>query len=237
MSLHESIVFNGIELASHIPGSHITDINVGSIETEHVASARITRAGSLFSHKRDATRSISISVELPLDDREGIMRNYNLLRMWAESDQPKPLYLPDHDGYIHCILDSMSELNIRTWYEPIEVTFIAYDPYFYGTERKSDIGENFLVSGDVSVPFEIECTLENAVESPSWLIDDAFTIALTGTVGAGTLVIDTERGLVTLNGDSINDQISLATRFNELSPGVHTITGFSGSVIWIERWK
>lgn len=237
MSLHESIVFNGIELTSHIPGSHVTSINVGQIEIEHVASARVSRAGSLFSHKRDTTRPISISVELPMDDREGIMRNYNLLRMWADSEQPQPLYLPDHDGYIYCVLDSMSELNILTWYEPIEVVFIAYDPYFYGLPRSGDVGTAFYVFGDVSVPFKIECTIEEAVEAPSWLIDDVFTIALTGSVGAGSLVIETERGLVTLNGDSINSQISLATRFKELAPGKHTITGTAGKISWIERWK
>lgn len=237
MSLHETIVFNGIELTNHIPGSHVIDINVGQIEIEHVASARVSRTGSLFSHKRDATRPITISVELPIDDREGIMRNYNLLRTWADSEQPQPLYLPDYDGYIYCILNSMSELSIRTWYEPIEIVFIAYDPYFYGLSRSSDVGTAFYVFGDVAVPFKIECTIEKTVEDPSWLIDDAFTIALTGSVGVGTLVIDTVHGLVTLNGDSINTQISLATRFKELAPGKHTITGTTGKISWIERWK
>lgn len=237
MSLHESVVFNGIELASHIPGSHVIDISVGQIEIEHVASARVSRAGSMFSHKRDATRPIVISVELPIDDREGIMRNYNLLRMWADSEQPKPLYLPNHDGYILCILESMSELNVRAWYEPIELAFIAYDPYFYCLPQTIEVGSQFHVNGDAPVPFKIECRIDAAVEAPSWQIDDTFGIALIGTVGVGSLVIDTERGLVTLNGESINSQISLASRFKELVPGKHTITGTAGKIAWIERWK
>lgn len=237
MSLHESVVFNGIELASHIPGSHVTDINVGSIETEHVTSARVARAGSMFSHKRDATRPVTLSIELPIDNREGIMHSYNQLRMWAESEQPQPLYLPNYDRYIYCILRSMSELNISEWYKPIEVSFIAYDPYFYGLTRNGDVGTTFHVLGDVAVPFKIECTIEEAVEAPSWLVDDAFSIALTGSVGVGSLVIDTERGLVSLNGESINAQISLASRFKELTPGKHTITGTAGKIAWIERWK
>ena len=237
MSLHETVVYNGISLTGHIPGSHVTNIKVGSVGTEHVTSARVARAGALFSHKRDVSRTITISVELPIDDREGIMLNYNRLRTWAESEKPQPLYLPNYDRYIYCVLDSMSEQNIRAWYEPIDIVFIAYDPYFHGLLRRGEVGTTFYVLGDVAVPFIIECTVKEAVENPNWLIDEIFTIALNGSVGVGALVIDTERGLVTLNGNSINAQISLDTRFNELSPGSHTITGLSGRISWIERWK
>ena len=165
------------------------------------------------------------------------MRNYSMLRMWAESEQPQPLFLPDYDGHINCVLQSISALNIKTWYEPVVLVFAAYDPYFYGIARTASIGDTFTVAGDVDVPFQIRCTLDSAVDSPSWTIDGNTTIALTGSVGVGLLVVDTERGLVTLNGDSINSQISLATRFNDIAPGTHEIEGTAGTVSWIERWK
>ena len=237
MSLRENVIFNGIDLIGHIPGAHVTDIEVGNIEIEHVTSARVLRAGSLFARKRDGTRTISISVELPLDEREGCMRNYSMLRMWAESEQPQPLFLPDYDGHINCVLQSISALNIKTWYEPVSLVFVAYDPYFYGHARVASIGDAFTVAGDVGVPFQIRCSIASAINSPSWTVDDQFPIALMGDVGAGLLIVDTERGLATLNGDSINSQISLATRFNDLAPGKHKIAGTAGSVSWIERWK
>lgn len=237
LSLRENVIFNGVDLIGHIPGAHVTDIKVGNIEIEHVTSARVLRAGSLFARKRDGARTISISVELPLDERDGCMRNYNLLRMWAELEQPQPMFLPDYDGHINCVLQSISALNIKTWYEPVVLVFVAYDPYFYGIARTASIGDTFTVAGDVDVPFQIRCTLNSAVDSPSWTIDGNTTIALTGSVGVGLLVVDTERGLVTLNGDSINSQISLATRFNDIAPGTHEIEGTAGTVSWIERWK
>ena len=237
MSLHENVVFNGVDLTGHIPGAHVLDIEVGNIEIEHVTSARILRAGSLFARKRDGVRTISISIELPFDDREGCMRNYSMLRMWAESEQPQPLSLPDYDGHINCVLQSISALNIKTWYEPVSLVFVAYDPYFYGHARAASIGDAFTVAGDVGVPFQIRCSIASAINSPSWTVDDQFPIALMGDVGAGLLIVDTERGLATLNGDSINSQISLATRFNDLAPGKHKIAGTTGSVSWIERWK
>lgn len=237
MSLRESVIFNGVDLTGHIPGAHIVDIEVGAIEIEHATSTRILRAGSLFARKRDGARTISISVELPIDDREGCMRNYNMLRMWAESEQPQPLFLPDYDGHINCVLQSISALNIKAWYAPVSLVFVAYDPYFYSLARAANIGDAFIVAGDVGTPFQIRCSIASAISSPSWTVDDQFPIALTGDVGAGALIVDTERGLVTLNGDSINSQIGLSTRFNDLAPGKHKITGTAGSVSWIERWK
>ena len=166
------------------------------------------------------------------------MCNYNNLRMWADSEQPQPLYLPNHDCcYINCILSSMSELDVSTWYKPIEVVFVAYDPYFYGIKHSQLIGKSFSVICDAEVPFKIECDLTQSVSNPSWQIDSMYTIELLGSVGVGALVVDTERKLVTLNGDSINAQISMATRFHDLKPGKHTIIGTAGTVSWIERWK
>ena len=237
LSLSEKIIFNGYELTGQVPEAHVIDITIGAIASEHVSQSRATRAGSIFISKRDALRSITLQVELPLD-KENAAINYNLLRAWAESDQPAPLYLPSRtNGYINVILSSISDLNIKTWYEPIALQFVAYDPYFYGVQQRESIGKRFKVAGDVAADFTIIRNGSTAIVDPVWRIDGMQSIGLTGSVGAGTLRVETKRSVVTLNGDSIMPQLNYSSRFTPLSPGYHTISGPDGTVSWIERWR
>lgn len=237
MSLSEKIIFDGRELARHVPGIHVIDISIGSISREHNSQARTQRAGSMFASKRDSTRSITIQVELPLNKEEAAL-NYNLLQAWADSDQPAPLYLPNRvNSYINVVISDITELNIKTWYEPISLEFVAYDPYFFGVQCQESVGQRFRVAGDVETDFIIKSNNELAITDPKWLIDGKQFIGFTGSIGAGLLMIDTKRSIATLNGDSIMPKLNYDSRFYPLSPGYHTISGPSGTVTWTERWR
>ena len=237
MSVSEKIVFNGHELSASVPDSHVIDISVGSVSIEHNAQARVINAGSIFISKRDTTRTVTIQVELPLD-RESALNNYNLLRAWAESNQPAPLYLPNCDkGYLQCILSAMGTMPVKSWYEPIELTFTAYDPYFYGETKTAECGSTFTIGGDALVDFTISMQNETALTDPAWTIDGVQKISFTGSIGAGLLLIDSSKGLATLAGQSVMTQLNYETRFTPLSTGNHTITGSGGTISWIERWR
>lgn len=236
--LSERVIFNGKVLQDMVPGAHLVDILVGQISTDHKVQEHADGPGSIFVRKRDSTRPIRLRVELPMDKGE-CMINYNLLRAWAESENPQPLLLPNAQrGYINCVLSSMSEINVWNWYEPIELDFIAYDPYFYGVERVATANTAFVVYGDISTWYRIEATLQAAVTSPVWLIDEVTTVGLVGSIGVGKLVIDAGRGLVTLGDNSINAKLSLATRFKRLSPGKHIIAStVTSKVYWREGYR
>lgn len=236
--LSERVIFDGKALQDMIPGAHVVDIVVYPIAIEHTAQEHAEGPGSLFVRKRDSVRPIRLRVELPMDKGMSMI-NYNLLRQWAESEIARPLYLPNEQrGYINCVLSSMTELNVWSWYEPVEMDFIAYDPYFYGVERVATANTPFVVAGDISTWYRIEATLQTAVASPVWIIDGITTVGLSGTIGVGNLVIYAERGLVTLGDNSINASLSMATRFKRLAPGKHTIVSTVASKIyWREGFR
>lgn len=237
MPLSERIIFNGRELSSQVPGAHVIEITVGNITIEHNAQPRIASPGSIYASKRDGIRPVTIQIELPFDKESAII-NYNLLRAWAESEQPAPMYLPNKtNGYLNCIISSISDMDVKTWYEPITLLFTAYDPYFYGVTQQAECGEDFRVAGDAPADFVISKLNASAVASPAWLIDGVQHISFTGSVGAGLLTIDSEKGLAKLGDQSIMALLNYETRFTPLSPGYHTITGSGGSISWIERWK
>lgn len=235
--LSERIVFDGRELGNSVPNAHVLDIIVGAISNAVYSQERGQGAGSIFAFARDGIRNIRISVELPLD-QDAALTCYNNLRAWAASSQPARLVLPGTPpGHLMAVLTEMTELSMRDYYEPIDLTFTAFDPYFIGTERSEEVGNTFTVGGDVAADFVITATIAEAVTAPTWLIDETRKIALTGTVGVGTLTINTETGAVELNGDSIKAQIDLTSRFYPLEPGTHIITGPDATITWSERWR
>ena len=236
--LSERVIFDGRALQDMIPGAHVVDIVVGQVSSDHKVQDHADGPGSIFVRKRDRTRTIRLRVELPMD-KGACMINYNLLRAWAESDDPRPLFLPNEQrGYVNCVLSSMSEINVWNWYEPVEMDFIAYDPYFYGVERVATANTAFVVAGDISTWYRIEATLQAAVTAPTWLVDGVTTIGLTGSIGVGKLVINAERGIVTLGDSSINLKLSYTTRFKRLAPGKHTITStVTSKIYWREGFR
>ena len=237
MPQSERIIFNGHELSSQVPGAHVIEITIGNIGIEHNSQARVASFGSIFASKRDSVRPISIQVELPFDQEAAII-NYNLLRAWAESDQPAPLHFPDRtNGYLNCIVSGISNMSVKTWYEPITISFVAYDPYFYGVTQRTQCGEFFRVAGDAPADFIITMQNDAAISNPAWLIDDVQHISFTGSVGAGLLTIDSSKGLAMLGDQQIMSLLNYETRFTPLAPGSHSITGSGGEISWIERWR
>lgn len=238
--INERIQFHSQYLDQAVENVHVIDIQIGAIALEHKTQARAAGAGSHFFGRRDATRKITIKVELPIDHQEDAAVNYNHLRAWADTVQPMPMKLPGQPGTINCCLLSMSDLDLKNWYEPITCNFIAYDPYFYGTKKEvlcTSAGAEFDVDGDADADFVITKTNSASVSNPAWLIDGVQHISFTGSVGAGLMVIDSQKGLATLGDQSIMPMLNYETRFNPLSPGTHIISGSGGVLSWVERWR
>lgn len=238
MSLSELITINGVELRNVLADAHVIDITVGAVEHEHTATPRIVHPGSFFGSSRPGTRTIKVKIELPWDKENAIL-NYGRLISWAKSESPAVLVLPNnHDRCLNCIFGSASEMDLNEWYLPVELTFIAYDPYFYSRiSKQKAVGSEFFNAGNVPVPFRIEAKLDAAVTDPQWILDGKWKIALSGTVSAGSIVIDTANESVKLNGESIANMLTLASRFADLTPGSHVVSGPSGTVIWTEGWE
>jgi hypothetical protein len=93
-------------------------------------------------------------------------------------------------------------------------------------------GLAFGVAGEGIASAYIQST--GSQTDPEWELDGGLSVALDGTFN-GDLKVDLDENIVTLDCVSQMEYLTLASRFFELTPGIHTITG-SGTLFYKQRW-
>jgi len=119
------------------------------------------------------------------------------------------------------------------WMEFV-IPFKVTNPYIIGSFEKKQIGSGTLTNnGNVETPVIIE--IAGAITNPS-ITFGTYTLTYTGTIPDGqTLVVDTEKKTVTLNG--VNVLSNWSGGFPKLQPGNTSVTANSNVTIrWRERW-
>ena len=230
--------FGGVSLDTAVSDAHIIDVEIGAAKIELSTRAKTPRNGVHFIKRRSGTRQIKITVELPMEKSTYALNAQSLIR-WATSDEPKELTLSALPLLaITAVLESATSLKQKEWWQPITLTFLATDPYFYSrSNSQEDVGTSFDVEGDAPVEITITHEIATTLTKPKWTIDNGIHIQLTGTYASGTIVIDTEKFLVTRNDTPIQADIAITSRFGQLEPGEHIVTGPNGGEItWTERW-
>lgn len=237
------VTFDGRMITDFIPRANILDIRIGAPGIETTAVVRGYSAGSDFVHRRHTTRIIEIEVELPLD-RDTYPENVQLLRAWADTDEPAEMILSAYrDRKINVTCTNTNSFSQKEWWMPVILTFEAWDPYFISRAvRSADVGSTFTINGDAPPLMTISHNLGTAskLTAPKWTLDGAKYIALAGTYTAGEVKVDCTNGTFTHNSNNIASDLTLSSRlmpFAEIKPGEHTISGPSGgTVTWYERW-
>lgn len=232
------VTFGGIGLGSAVRGSQVIDVQVGAAGIETQKLDKVFRAGYYFRSRRNTTRTVKITVELPLN-RDTYADDVRRLIQWANSDEPKPLALEIYPGMaLYATLTGVSDFAQKEWWQPITLTFTALDPYFrdLGVSMQP-VNTSFDVKGDAPTTLTITHEITTQLVQPQWTIDNGDYIKLNGTYTSGTIVIDMEHFEVTRNGTPIPQDITPTSRFQETPKGSHTVTGPSGGVVeWTERW-
>ena len=187
------------------------------------------------------SRSVTIRMVLPGDTAAARIAALDALNGWCHAEAPKPLYLPGRaDRYLLAECDGYAQPDPGASGEEFEVSFLCHCPDYIAASEQSAQGL-FSVGGTVSTPIRMEQTLSSALTDPVWTIDGAArTIRLSGEVDAGLLVIDSEKGAVTLDGVDISDQATLDSDLHFfLEPGSHAVTaptGVTANIYWRNRW-
>lgn len=156
---------------------------------------------------------------------------------WAHSDAPERLEIQHYAGmYLLATCTGLPEISATDHNDIMSIEFTAHDPAFYCNEISSSAcGIPFTVRGSLPAYGYILNTNASPVTDPEWTLDAGYSIALDGSVSAGEIRVETSPIYVTLDGTQIMDQVTLASRSLELTPGVHTITG-TGTVYWQEKY-
>ena len=195
-------------------------IRVGRKIGNRVASLRLTLWGETFLDYAAAAEAIS---------------------NWAYSDGLAPLILPGREhGYLLAECTAYPSPDMGAPYKSFDVDFTAPSPEFIAAAAsRVGISGSPRIGGTLETPVRLECAIPSALSSPSWTIG-GHTMQLSGSVDAGALVLDSETGVVTLDGDDVTSMLTLAsdTVFT-LPPGSVTIaapTGVTGTLSWRDRW-
>lgn len=231
------VSFDGIGIFDAVPKIKILNVTIGAVGIEPNTYTRIVRAGSDYRNRRHGTRNIVILVELPLD-KDTYAENIRKLRAWAESIEPKALRLPAYkNDLIYATLTGCSDFTIREWWQPYELVFTAWDPYFENAEESTaSVGSTITIGGSVEPYVRIVHSITGSLTNPKWAFDDGKYIKLNGTI-TGEIVIDLEKLMVYRNGVSFMSHLAPTSRFPQILPGITHIAGPSGGLVkWKERW-
>lgn len=234
------VSFGGIDISHAVPHCRIIDIVVYAPEIA-TSAYDASSSGVRFVSNRHKARRIAITVELPLSPLT-YARDVNFLQAWAYSKEPKGLTLSCYPGKFldACTCTSFGAFNPKTWWLPIEIEFTAWNPYFLSLVPKTaSVGDAFTITGNASPLLSIEQSIDSPLVSPKWIIDNSEFVKIVDgkTISPCELMIDFDAKVVLQNGESIMRFVSLQSRFPELFPGTHSISGPSGGIVkWYERW-
>ena len=231
------IFFNDVALETVAP-VRIEDVHVTPIQLSPVSRQRPIRFGSDFVRMQGGNRSVTITFALLTNDIGIRQDQLRAIARWARSDKPGKLVLPYHDSLdLECICTGLPSPSLRQWWESqLSITFETMDtPYWNSiTERAVACGTQISTLGDAPPLMRIERTLSAEASNQSYT-DDENTMTFS-TIPEGDLVIDLNRQLATVNGESIMQYYTYGSAFIHPRVGIYTITG-TGNVLWRERWE
>lgn len=159
------------------------------------------------------------------------------LALWAESEATHKLILDEAtDRFYRAILTETTEIDYSEAWPEVTLTFTCPNPYAFSiAEYSENVGDAIAYDGDVSVWPVIEFTPATDLSSAQWT-DGTRTLKIEGTdytLQAGhKFVIDCANKVITDNGDSIMQHMTLLSDWLHLQRGINTITGAGGVVKW-----
>ncbi|MBO7669741.1 MAG: phage tail family protein [Oscillospiraceae bacterium] len=233
------LTFNGHDLPA---GVHVTTLTINSPSVDVESVTTLARIGEIFTRRHLGPRVVEIMVTLDGTTIAERMQTINALNAWAYSEEPAKLTQMGVTGaHLLAVCTQYVNTDQVNFADEFKLKFRCLRPeWISDAEETAELG-SFTILGSLPTPIRIEQTLESAVSSPVWTFDaGAYTILIDGDVAAGALVIDTETGRVTLDGQDIGDQVTLmSSPVFALSPGAHTALGGSGAggtIYYSRRW-
>lgn len=133
---NKGIVYDGVSLSDYFI---VTKLSVTPLPEITASSQSMAGGvGEAFSNIRLGTKTISMTVRFDAESKWSA----DQMRAWREvshvicKSEPKKLQL-NEDIYINAILTDRSEIEAQDTWGQVDLTFTAYDPYFYAAEEKS----------------------------------------------------------------------------------------------------
>ena len=197
------------------------------------------RAGSYFAMRKIGTREIKVKLRLDAESRDpmAIFKAWRGVTSKISKDEPKKLYLNDTD-YCWALLVGETVIEDEAYYGVVELTFMCFDPYFYGSSHSEALTAGTTTTISVSGGAATYPTVTLTASASTVTIANVTTgetVTVTGRTSGDVLVFDMEKQQVTCSNVFV--PVSLASDFFSIGPGSTKVkpTGGSGTLTYLER--
>lgn len=230
--LYKGIIFDGVDLSDSFD---INEIRIDPMpETESITIKMPGKRGLRFCGNNIGSRNIYMNMSIKSHRRDSlsIAKAWRRISKHLIKDEPKSLKL-DETGEIFALPMSIGELERLGSRGVGEVTFTAYDPYFYGREMVVPLntGQNkFRVMSDYrTIP-----TIEIVGATPPFTVSNVLTgeqVRIPEFVASEfPIVVDMAKEKCTRNTGYLAVDMNV-TDFFDLPPGEANISISSGNGI------
>ncbi len=197
------------------------------------------KPGAYFASRQIGPREVKVKLRLDAGTRDpmAIFREWREVSGIFNKSEPKRLQLGE-DRWCNAIPIGETEIKFEAYYGVVELTFVCFDPYFYGREHAIAMSDGVAASFRVQGSVPAWPTLELVSSSTSVKVTDVGTgkYVLIPSVTVGTAVtVDMERQVCT-KGSSYAPYDLISDFFSLEGDAQVKVEGASGTMRYRERY-
>lgn len=231
------LVYDGQNLSDIF---QIVDVSIPLLPTiEAVTHDLAQRPGSYFALRKVGTREIKVKLRLDAETRNpmGIFQAWREVSSIFNRTEPRPLHL-DEDRFCNALLVGESQIENKAYYGLVELSFICFDPYFYGAEHALEIATGNTKTVNPQGNCASFPTIRATASGTTCTVRNNTTgeyVELRDMTSGTAFEIDMERQIATVG--SAFRPVTLLSDFFSIKPGDSVyFSNMSGTVIWRDRW-
>lgn len=233
----DGIIYDGVNLSDTF---QVYDISIPLLPTfEAVTQELAQRPGSYFTARKIGTREITMKLRLNAGSRNPT----DIFQAWREVssvfDKPEPRKLQlGEDRWCNAMMTGESEIDDVTYYGVVELTFVCFDPYFYGSTHTIALTDGATASFTVRGSVEAEPRLDLTATADSVLVTNISSgdfVKVPNTAAGAKIAIDMARQSATMGGE--HAPVDLTSDFFPISGAAQVkVAGANGTLSYEERY-
>lgn len=231
------LIYDGVNLSDAF---QVVDVSLPLLPTISANTLEMAqRPGAYFASRKVGTREIKVKLRLDAESRNP----FEIFKAWRDMSglfdkkEPKRLQL-DETRYCNALLVGDTEIEDEAYYGVIEMKFICFDPYFYGTEHAVSLANGTAATFDVKGAVEAYPRLELTASTTAVVVTDMVSgryVRVPGTQDGSSVKVDMERQHCTI-GNSYAPVDLLSDFFAVSGEAQVKVEGASGTLRYKERY-
>ncbi len=231
------LTYDGVDLTETFI---IVDIDIPPLPTMKATTYDLAqRAGSYFANQQVGTRTITLKLRLNAETRDpmGIAKAVRDYMPLLNKPTPRKLQL-NETAYMWAIIQGTPKLTDTAYYGDVELQFVCFDPYIYGTAHTVSLSDNTAKSVTVEGDYPAQPIFTLTTSSATVTVANTTTgeyVAIPDLTSGQTLTVDMAKHVCTVGGNYA--PVELASTYFEID-GTQSVkvTGAAGTLTYEERY-